>query len=93
MLKIEVVKSYTKDVTKKATGEVFHIPMVETYAHLPGEKYPIKVEFSVGKGENAPAPGTYMLGPKSLYVDQYGQLQVRRSLDLIPMSAKPTAAA
>ena len=86
MLKIEVVRSYIKDVTGTKgdnAGKTFHIPMVECYVHLPGEKYPIKSDYSLNKGQAAPPAGNYLLGPGSFYVDQYGSLQVRRSLELI----------
>lgn len=93
-IKIEVAGSYIKSVTGSKgenAGKQFQIPMVEAYAHLPGERYPIKVDYSLGKGDAAPVAGTYMLGPKSFYVDQYGALQLRRTLDLMPMGASSTA--
>lgn len=87
MLKIEVSRGYTKEVTGTKgdnAGKQFKIPMVEAYAHLPGEKYPVKIDYSLQKGENAPNPGLYILGPESFYVDQYGALALRRSLHLLP---------
>ncbi len=94
MLKIEVARSYIKTVTGSKganAGKTFDIPMVECYAHLPGEKYPVKTDYSLGKGQQAPAPGVYLLGPGSFFVDQYGALNVRRTLELLPMPAKASA--
>lgn len=92
MLKIEVGNSYIKNVTGSKgdnAGKQFQIPMVEAYAHLPGERYPVKCDYSLSKGENAPKPGQYLIGPGSFYVDQYGALAIRRSLHLMPVPGQP----
>lgn len=89
-IKVEVVSSYIKSVTGTKgdnAGKQFQIPMVEAYACLPEERYPVRIDYSLGKGETAPKPGEYSIGPNSFYVDQYGQLQLRRSLHLIPAPA------
>ena len=91
MLKVEVTGSYIKNVTGSKgdnAGKQFAIPMVETYAHLPGERYPIRCDYSLQKGSNAPNPGVYFVGPGSFYVDQYGSLQVRKHLELIAVPPK-----
>ena len=88
-LKIEVVGSYIKNVrgTKgDNAGKEFQIPMVEAYSHLPGERYPVRTDYSLAKGQEAPKPGQYVLGAGSFFVDQYGNLGVRRSLELIAVA-------
>lgn len=91
MLKIEVAGSYIKNVRGSKgdnAGKEFQIPMVESYAHLPGEKYPVRCDYSLGKGDKAPANGQYFIGPASFYANEYGQLALRRTLELIPIPPK-----
>lgn len=91
MLKIEVVKQYVKHVTGSKgenAGKKFDIAMMEAYAHLPGEKYPIRCDFALAKDQAPFAPGPYLLGPGSFYVDNYGALALRRNLDLVPEPKK-----
>ena len=88
MLKIEVSGSYIKNVPGckgDNAGKQFQIPKVDSYAHLADERYPVRCDYSLSKGQNAPAAGTYFVGPKSFYVNEYGQLAVRKTLDLIPI--------
>jgi Helix-destabilising protein len=48
--------------------------------------------FSVGLGQRAPyPPGRYVIDPKSYSVNQYGDLQLNRYVDLIPAEHKPAA--
>ncbi|NKF22973.1 single-stranded DNA-binding protein [Solimonas marina] len=91
MLNIEVTRSYTKEVTKKSTGEHFSIPMIEAYVLLPGERYPVKIEVPVAKGAKPANPGDYVLGPGSFYVDQFGRLNVRQNLELLPATKAKAA--
>lgn len=94
MLKIEVASSYVKQVTGSKgdnAGKQFQIPMVEAYAHLADEKYPVRCDYSLGKGQQAPGPGAYFIGPRSFYVNEYGQLGVRKTLELIPIPSKQGA--
>lgn len=84
MLKIEVTSTVnTKSVTKKATGEVFNIPEQICYAHVPGEKHPVKMIRSVGRDKKPLAEGMYLLAPSSIYVDRYGQLQIKGQFDVV----------
>lgn len=90
MLKIEVTGSYVKHVTGSKganAGKQFDIPMVRAFVYLPGEKYPTKCDYSVAKGQQAPAEGMYMLGPESFYVDEYGRIAIKQSLHLLPTKA------
>jgi len=94
MLKIEVTGSYIKHVTGSKganAGKQFDIPMVRAFAWLPGERYPTKCDYSVAKGQQAPAEGFYMLAPESLYVDEYGRISVKQSLTLVPLPAETAA--
>lgn len=93
MLKIEVTGSYIKNLTGKNgpnAGKEFNIPMVECYAHLADSKFPVRCDYSVAKGEKAPTPGMYFIGPDSFEVggEYGGQLVVKRSLHLVAIPAK-----
>ena len=91
MLKVEVAGSYIKHVRGSKgdnAGKEFDIPMVEAYAHLADEKYPVRCDFSLGKGEKAPAPGQYFIGPRSFYCNEYGSLALKRTLELIAIPPK-----
>jgi hypothetical protein len=47
--------------------------------------------FSVGLGRNPPyPPGQYDIDPRSFAVNQYGDLQLGRYVDLIPLAHKPS---
>ncbi|TAJ51628.1 MAG: V protein [Nevskiaceae bacterium] len=85
MIKIEVISSSVKQVVKKATGEVFNIPEVAAYAH-DLEKYPVPIKFGVAKGQQPPAPGFYILDSSSFYVGAFGQLMLKSSLVLKPVT-------
>lgn len=94
MLKIEVAGSYIKHVKGSKgdnAGKEFDIPMVEAYAQLEGERYPVRCDYSLGKGDKAPAPGLYFVGPGSFYCNEYGSLAIRRTLHLIPAPAAQKA--
>lgn len=87
MIRIEVVSTATKEVVKRATGEVFRIPETSGYAHGI-DKYPVPIRFSVGRGKDPYAPGMYQLDPAaSLYVGKFGELSIRSQLVLVPIAA------
>ena len=91
MLKIEVASTYIKHVRGSKgdnAGKEFDIPMVEAYAHLADSRHPVKCDYSLGKGDKAPAAGMYFVGPGSFYCNEYGQLSVKRTLELVAIPAK-----
>ena len=85
-MKIEVVKWDAKQVVSKKTGEIFNLKEVEGYVHGLG-KYPTQVKFTPPKGHEPPVPGMYTIAPSSYFVDRFGSLQLRSSLELVPMVA------
>ena len=52
MIKIEVISSETREVIKKATGEIFKIPEVKAYVHGI-DRYPVAIRFGIAKGVRA----------------------------------------
>lgn len=69
MLKIEVTEELRViKFRDKKTGEPRSFSVQVAYAHIPGEKYPSKIEVEPPKGEAAYAPGMYQLAPESIYV-------------------------
>ncbi|MEQ1511615.1 MAG: single-stranded DNA-binding protein [Lysobacteraceae bacterium] len=51
-----------------------------------------EMPFSVGLGQRAPyPPGRYVIDPKSYSVNQYGDLQLNRYVDLLPAEHKPVS--
>ncbi len=85
MIRIEVISCITKEVASKKTGEIFRIPEVSGYAHGL-DRYPQAVKFSVAKDAEPPKPGMYELAPESMYVGKFGQLSVKSSLVLKPVT-------
>lgn len=72
MIKIEVTNN--ERVVHFGPNKEKSFLVQEAYAHLPGAKYPARVEVSPPKGGAKYAPGVYTFGPDSFYVDQYGKL-------------------
>jgi hypothetical protein len=81
VIRIEVISSETREVVKKATGEIFKIPEVKAYVHGI-DRYPVAIRFGVGKGAPLPAPGVYELDPVSFFVGKFDALSVRSQLVL-----------
>lgn len=53
-----------------------------------------ELPFRVGIGQRPPYPaGEYDLDPKSFALGQYGDLTLKRYVDLVPLAAKPAAPA
>ena len=94
MINIEVKSNETRYVsgTSKA-GKPFQFYKQDAYAHLKDQPYPVRVEISHDKAEEAYEPGVYHILPESLYVDRFNSLTLGR-LKLAPVAArtKPAAA-
>lgn len=94
---IEVVSCEVRTVIGKNgsnAGKQFMIPEVTAYVKLPGEKYPTKVQFPVGRDKPQPPPGMYTLDiAASVYVDTNGRLSLRQSPVLVPLPSKQQAQA
>lgn len=53
-----------------------------------------ELPFRVGLGQRPPyAPGVYDIDPKSFALSPYGDLTLKRYVDLVPLQAKAAAAA
>ena len=81
MIKIEVTGN-NRNVTTK-TGVQFVAQ--EAYAHIPGQKYPSRIELLPPKGQQPYPAGAYTFGPDSFYVDGYNKLSL--GLKLQPLKA------
>ena len=62
------------------------------YLHLPGQPYPVEIKVKLREGQNAWAPGNYMLAPESFFVSK-GLLGVKSALILKPFPASSSRAA
>lgn len=75
-MKIEVTgENRTVPYVDKKTGEQRSFVVQTAYVHIPGDKYPAKIELSPKRGESAYAPGEYVLASSSFYVDN-GKLKL-----------------
>lgn len=81
MFKIEVT-GVNRNVTTKS-GQTF--VSQEAFAHIPGKKYPERIELLPPKGAQPYAPGAYTFGPESFYVGQFSKLEL--ALKLQPLKA------
>lgn len=79
MINIEVKSAETRYVSGTSQkGKPFSFYKQDAYAHLPGEPYPIRVEISHDKSEQAYQPGMYTILPDSFYVDRFNSLTLGR---------------
>ena len=94
MINIEIKSAETRYVNgvSKASGKPFQFYKQDAYAHLKDEPYPVRVEISHDKAEQAYQPGMYHILPESLYVDRFNSLTLGR-LKLAPVAAKAKPAA
>lgn len=79
MIKIEVTADVrTIKWTDKKTGEQRSMFSQTAWAHVPGDKYPTKIEVIAPKGEAAYAEGVYILAPESICVvtDENGRARL-----------------
>lgn len=99
MIKIEVTDVVRRvNWTDKKTGERQHFDVQEAWAHIPGDKYPTKIEISPERGNAPYKPGVYALDPNSVCIvtDQFGKSKLGLKPKLLTQSAAaaraPTAA-
>lgn len=86
-MKIEITGTRTRQITLKTgdrAGQSASIRIADGYAHIPGHRYPVAVSLSIGRDQTEPAPGNYILGPRSYVVDRYGALALSRYPELVP---------
>lgn len=94
-IKVEVVNEFVEKVKGKngqKVGHLFHIPKLNAYAALVGERHPvgIVIDIPAPKREDDTTghypPGVYAVGAASFYVGKR-RLQLRRHLILLPPDA------
>lgn len=80
MVKIEVTEE-SRQVrwTDKKSGEQKSMVVQTAWAHIPGDKYPTKIEVMPPKNEPPYTAGVYVLAPESIVVSE-GKLVVRPKL-------------
>lgn len=84
-VKVEIESSQTRYVSgeSKRTGKRYAFSTQEGFVHIPGNKYPQKIEFVIpdemdGKGY---PPGIYRLADDSIYVDRNNKLAINVRLE------------
>lgn len=79
-MKIEVTEE-TRDVrwTDKKTGERRSMVVQTAWAHVPGDKYPSKIEVTPPRDSPPYAAGLYVMAPESVVVVD-GKLAIRLKL-------------
>lgn len=84
-MKIEVTEE-VREVkwTDKKTGERRSMVVQTAWAHVPGDKYPSKIEVMPPKDQGPYAAGAYVMAPESVVVVD-GKLAIR--LKLLTQSA------
>jgi len=76
MFKIEVTGTNRSIKTK--SGQEF--VSQEAFAHIPGGKYPQRIEVLPPKGQQVYAPGLYSFDADSFYVGQFNKLELALKL-------------
>lgn len=54
------------------------------WVHIPGEKYPQKCKLQNSSEGNSHRVGRYRIADSSLIIDRFGNVQLKRVLDLVP---------
>lgn len=81
----KVKSNVVQEQTNQKTGGIMRSQMVALDL---GNGY--ETAFRIGLGNNPPyAPGEYDIDPHSFGLSPYGNLQLNRYIDLIPLGAKP----
>lgn len=77
-LRIEVTSTATspRSGNSKGTGRPYSFRIQSAYAHLPGKPYPQEIELLLDDSTAPHAPGFYVLGEDSHYVDRFKSLSV-----------------
>jgi hypothetical protein len=90
MIKVEVINPgfTTKDIKRKTDGKQFSFREQEAWAFLTDangkpQPYPQRMLISLGDNQEPYKPGVYHLAPSSLFVGDFGSLQIGR-VALVP---------
>jgi hypothetical protein len=89
MLRLDVGPDAVRVIKSKKTGQEYRV--CEAYAHTLDPRtgkphlHPTRCEFFLQDEQQAPAPGSYLLAPASVYVDRGGRLVVAPKLVPAPL--------
>ncbi len=98
MLRIEIKTSEVRTISGTSkTGKPYTIRDQEAYAWTVGRdgkprEYPERISVQLDDDQEAYRPGVYTLAPQSLYVGDYGRLQMGKP-KLQPLAAAAAKAA
>lgn len=96
-MKIEIISAATKTVTAKQgpnVGKTYEIPEAVGYAHIAGEKYPVKVSIGFDRRYAPPAAGVYEIDlAASIVLDRNGRLALSNQPVLRPVVSSTSAKA
>jgi hypothetical protein len=88
MLKIEVTPEVrTVTWAAKPGRDAGSMQVQVAYAHVPGQKYPQRIEVMPKRGDPVYPPGDYTFDSSSFYVDQHGKLAFGLKLVLMQAGA------
>lgn len=86
-MRVEVLSDRISERRGEKDGKSYCIREQEAFLHQDGQKYPQRIVLSLGDSKPAYAAGMYALAPENFYVGRYGQIEVKRHLELVPASA------
>jgi len=85
-MKIEVINTEVKQKTVRSKeGKEYTFYTQEAFFHDPSAPYPTRMLVPVDSLSAAYSAGFYALGPRSLYVDRFGNLALARRYSLLPL--------
>lgn len=85
-LEIEVVNEAVSERQIIGSRGPFAIREQQAWARWPGDAYPTKCTLQLASGQLPHRPGRYCLAPSSIAADRFGKLELKRHLDLVPIT-------
>ena len=85
---IEIESEIVTEKRIQAGKSEFTIREQNAWLRLPGERYPQKCTLQLADGQSKHASGTYEISPTSIIINRYGNVQLRKALDLIAIPDK-----
>ena len=84
-MKIEIENTEVRTRTITAEKGDFTVKEQDAFCYQPSRKYPVPFTLQLGKEASAYAPGMYELSEDSFFISRFGQLTLRRELNLNPL--------
>lgn len=86
-MRIEIVSAEYRDFSGMSgrTGKAYSMRKQEGFAHIEGQKYPVRIEFNIPQNSTGWTPGMYELLEDSFFIDRYGSLALSGELKLKPV--------